>query len=780
MEPIVLGNRYELHEEIGSGGMAHVFRARDQLLDRIVAIKILKPEYTEDTQFIDRFRIEAQAAARLSDPNIVMVYDVGQDEGIYYIIMEHVDGITLKDYISSVGTINWKEAVTLGIQITQAIDSAHMNHIIHRDIKPHNILITRDKKIKVTDFGIARAATNSTITTVGNAMGSVHYFSPEQAKGALTDEKSDIYSLGITLYEMVTGDVPFDGDTPIAIALKQIQENPIAPSMRNSQVPEGLSAIILKAIEKDKFDRYQTTGAMLSDLKKILKDPYSENLRALAPLAPGERDRYSDRHVSQEHRDEEDDDEYDDDAAELMHSNQVKRIRTVPSRNGQTDGGGRRREDQRNDHASRKAPPTRNGSGRSRNGRNNRDVGAGSGSGNGSGGGGRNKALVLLPVLVVLIAIGFMLWIMSTLFGSIAPTGGRNGIEDFSVDSYIGQKYSDVSVLLNNQQVKATEKKVFSSIDKGVIISQSVEKGKKLKLDGTATIEFEVSDGIERIEIIDFRNTEYRAAEAKLKSLGLITEVLDEYSDEVMGGYVVRTEPGAKEEVEIGSRIIIFRSAGAIDGGSRPIVPQLVGKTYTEAKRLIEQNGFSVGNLEPSEAAGSAMVIRQSLPPNSFADEGTAIDLWFEEGGTTTLPESSTTEATTTEESTTTSETTSESTTESTSTEGTTTLPNDQPTTDATATTEPGGTETVAAVRQLPRSVELKLLPDVEYGENIRLMVEVTPSDTGVMKRIVNRRVSKADFPYQIDYMMPENGSVLMKVYYNNELIQAKEIPDQG
>ena len=279
MDQIFLGNRYELHEEIGSGGMAHVFKARDTLLDRIVAIKILKPEYTEDAQFIERFRVEAKAAASLSNSNIVMIYDVGQDDGIYYIIMEYIDGITLKEYIANAGHIPWKEAVTLAIQMTQAIDSAHSNKIIHRDIKPQNVLIARDRKIKITDFGIARAASTTTITTVGNAMGSVHYFSPEQAKGSLTDEKSDIYSLGITLYEMLTGSVPFEGDTPIAVALKHIQEPPVSPSRLNPQIPQGVSAIVLKSIAKDKYDRYQSMGEMLVDLKKVMKDPSGETLQ---------------------------------------------------------------------------------------------------------------------------------------------------------------------------------------------------------------------------------------------------------------------------------------------------------------------------------------------------------------------------------------------------------------------------------------------------------------------------------------------------------------------
>ena len=272
----ILGNRYELIEKVGGGGMALVYKARCKLLNRFVAVKILRPDFTNDEEFIKRFKIEAQAAASLSHPNIVSIYDVGNEEDIHYIVMEYIDGATLKEYIEEKGALDWKEAVNISIQICLAIKHAHENNIVHRDIKPHNILFTKEGMIKVTDFGIARAVTSSTITMVGGTIGSVHYFSPEQARGGFTDEKSDIYSLGIVLYELLTGTLPFNGDTPVSVAIKHIQEEPEEPINMNSQIPIGVNDIVKKAIQKDQNSRYQKASDLLDDLYKVLDKPSTQ------------------------------------------------------------------------------------------------------------------------------------------------------------------------------------------------------------------------------------------------------------------------------------------------------------------------------------------------------------------------------------------------------------------------------------------------------------------------------------------------------------------------
>ena len=269
----VLGERYEIIEKIGGGGMALVYKARCRLLNRFVAIKVLRPEFTSDEDFIKKFKRESQAAASLSHPNIVGIYDVGLENDIHYIVMEYIKGQTLKDLIKQKGSLNIEFATNIAIQIASALENAHNNHIVHRDIKSHNIMLKEDRTVKVTDFGIARAVSSCTITNTGNIIGSVHYFSPEQARGGFTDEKSDIYSLGVVIYELVTGRLPFEGETPISVALKHVQEEPIKPSEINDKTPKSLEDIILKCMSKDISKRYGSAGEIINDLKQSLLMP---------------------------------------------------------------------------------------------------------------------------------------------------------------------------------------------------------------------------------------------------------------------------------------------------------------------------------------------------------------------------------------------------------------------------------------------------------------------------------------------------------------------------
>ena len=274
LEGKLLGNRYEIIEKIGNGGMATVYRATDKVLKRDVAVKILRDEFTTDEEFIRRFEAEAQSAARLTHANIVSIYDVGVDGNLYYIVMELIQGKTLKEIIiKERGPLPWKWSINVAIQIASALEMAHRNNIVHRDIKPHNIIITEDGVAKVTDFGIAKAVSNSTITAFGTTIGSVHYFSPEHARGGYTDAKSDLYSLGVVMYEMVTGRVPFDADTPVSVALKHMQEEPEEPIEVNPNIPTAVNKIIMKALQKDITLRYQTASDMLVDLRKALKNP---------------------------------------------------------------------------------------------------------------------------------------------------------------------------------------------------------------------------------------------------------------------------------------------------------------------------------------------------------------------------------------------------------------------------------------------------------------------------------------------------------------------------
>ena len=310
----ILGGRYEILEEIGKGGMAHVYKAHCRLLNRTVAVKVLRGDLEGGDEFIERFNTEAQSAAGLTHPNIVSIYDVGEDKGCHYIVMEYIDGITLKEYIKKKGKIPCREAAYIAEQICAALEAAHEKNIVHRDIKPHNIMITSDNRVKVTDFGIARASTNATMQVGDSILGSVHYISPEQARGGYVDCKSDIYSLGIVLYEMLTGKVPFESDSPVAVAMKHLEERPVPPCEIDPEIPAELQEIVMKAISKETRNRYQTITSMKSDLEAIMpRLPGDDEERVPQETEPSEQEPRSDEAGPAEEADDED---YDDDGGE--------------------------------------------------------------------------------------------------------------------------------------------------------------------------------------------------------------------------------------------------------------------------------------------------------------------------------------------------------------------------------------------------------------------------------------------------------------------------------
>mgnify|MGYP005876984437 FL=1 len=279
-----LSDRYEILSKVGAGGMSDVYKAKDHILSRFVAIKVLKQEFSEDSSFVTKFRAEAQSAAGLEHPNIVNIYDVGSENGLYYIVMEYVEGITLKTYIEKKGQLSFKESASIAIQVARGIEAAHNKNIIHRDIKPQNIIISTDGKVKVTDFGIAKATSSNTISS--DVMGSVHYASPEQARNGFVDGRSDIYSLGIVMFEMVTGHVPFDGDTTVAVALQHLQEEIARPSIYAPDLPISFEKIILKCTQKTPDRRYQTIEELLTDIRRSLAHP-DEDFVTIAPLVDG-------------------------------------------------------------------------------------------------------------------------------------------------------------------------------------------------------------------------------------------------------------------------------------------------------------------------------------------------------------------------------------------------------------------------------------------------------------------------------------------------------------
>lgn len=638
MEGRILGNRYELIEKIGGGGMAIVYKAKCRLLNRFVAVKILRAEFTNDEEFVKRFRIEAQAAASLSHPNIVSIFDVGHEDNVHYIVMELVDGITLKEYITRKGPLNWREAVNIAIQIGSAIEQAHKNHIVHRDIKPHNILLTREGIAKVTDFGIARAVSSSTITMVGSTIGSVHYFSPEQARGGFTDEKSDLYSMGIAIYEMITGKVPFDGESPVAVALKHIQTQPEAPVIVNSGVPQGVNDIVMKAIRKDQNARYQSASELLSDLQRVLREPYNG-----FAAEEGYVDEFPTRRIQAV-----EDSEFDE---------------------SEEDGGNGKK---------------------------------------GSKGRKKDRLSVWLAVATALIIGGVFFYVgLSIVIPQIMPEK-----QIFTVGDYKGKSYFEVLEELNKANIKPIEKKIFSdSVDKDVVISQGIAPGQTLS--AGSSLELEISNGPELVKIPDLVNKETRIAEAALKEAKLVPKIVQEFSEEIPSGSVIRTEPAAEEEVRLGSEVIIYESQGP--ELQQVKVPNLMGLTRAEAQKLIDANGLTIGKLSPADVVSDVAKIARQFPlADSMVEEGTPVDLIFEIEPTAAPA-------------------------------------------DNTGGTGQTGQDNTPAVKLQPQNIPLDK-PD-QYGEEIQVYIEAVPSDTNEVKILMDKKVSKDQFPLGIQIPVPKGGS---------------------
>ena len=414
----VLGNRYEIMEVIGEGGMSIVYKARCRLLKRLVAVKILKHEFINDHEFLDRFNTESQAAASLSHPNIVSVFDVGVEGNDHYIVMEYVEGITLSEYINQNGMLSYHEAVAYAIQICRALDHAHKHHIIHRDIKPHNILMTKEGVLKVTDFGIAHASTGNTVNMNKSTVGSVHYISPEQAKGVFADERSDIYSLGIVLYEMLTAKVPFVGENPVAVALKHIQETPVLPKDINIAIPIVLQNIVMKAISKDPNMRYQSAEEILADLSKLSDakegayqyTPPTYDFDRATKIIPMVADKPS----------------YENKPARLRRFEQEDE----PPNN---DKKKMKKEDQ------------------------------------------RAVTLAIITSIVVILVLSF--FAVKLLFPDVFKTGTK-----IEVPNFVGQKLEDIKTNIDEKQFKISETEEFSSdVDAGTIISQDPPAGELAK-----------------------------------------------------------------------------------------------------------------------------------------------------------------------------------------------------------------------------------------------------------------------------------------------------------
>ena len=585
----IIGDRYEILEKVGSGGMADVFRAKCHRLNRYVAIKILKQDYSEDTKFVTKFRGEAQAIAGISHPNIVGIYDVGEENGMYYIVMELVDGITLKKYIEEKGKLSVKEAVGIALQIANGLEAAHSNHIIHRDIKPQNILIARDGTAKVTDFGIAKAASSNTITA--NAMGSVHYISPEQARGGYSDEKSDIYSLGVTMYEMLSGTLPFNGESAVAIALAHIQEEAVPLAALDATIPKGISNIVNKCMQKKTELRYSCVADLIADLKMFLQDP-SGDYGVIGNL-------------------------YKNDGTIFMSKDDVNTLRDA-SRKGM---GPVEQKPEPQEPEEPEEPES------------NSDVDPK-----------LEKALVFGSIgvaiiigLVILYMVGRVLGFWgsakpesnsgssSTTASETAKPGSDTSGDEITLEDYANKIKDYVETDLSNYDITCTvTEEASDEIEKGYFIRTSPAARSTLAKGGK--VELIVSSGVEQVSIPDTTGDTITDAYQTLNDKGFkVKQGEDVYSSQAIGK-VAYTKPAAGKKVDKGATITIYPSKG--EETKYVKVPNLLGMTRSQAKSALEKAGLKYGSETKSYSSTQKnRVCVQSVSSGNEVEEGSTVDV---------------------------------------------------------------------------------------------------------------------------------------------------------
>ncbi len=569
-----LADRYEILDKIGTGGMSDVYKAMDHILGREVAVKVLKQEFAEDVTFVTKFRSEAQSAAGLEHPNIVNIYDVGSENGMYYIVMEYVEGITLKTYIEKKGQLNFKEAISIAIQVGRGIEAAHNKGIIHRDIKPQNIIISTEGKVKVTDFGIARATSSNTIHA--DVMGSVHYASPEQARNGYVDGKSDIYSLGIVMYEMVTGRVPFDGDTTVAVALQHLQEEMVAPSAYAPDLPISLEKIILKCTMKSPDRRYAAIEDLLLDLKKALVSPNedfvtmgsAEEVEKTRVISPEEQEQIKEGLAGDADEDDElMDDEEDEDEGPV---------------NPKLD-----------------------------------------------------KAITIMGIAAAVIIIAIVIYIVGSFFGLFKFGTKKNDTKDKDSKTQAEQVEMIKVVGMTEDEASSALKKagvsyeiVYESSDdaeEGDVIKQSVKEGEKIP--STEKVKITVCKEGD-LEIPSVVGMDGDSAIQTLKDKGFKANRTFEYSADVAEGQVINQTPTGVGKK--GDTVTIVVSAGI----QSVQVPSLANKTQQEAANELAAVGLQVGNVttEYSDNYAAGRVIRQSVTQGKTVDAGTAVDLVISDG----------------------------------------------------------------------------------------------------------------------------------------------------
>ena len=603
---MLIGDRYEILEKIGTGGMSDVYKAKCHKLNRFVAVKVLKQEFSENTNFVSKFRIEAQAAAGLMHPNIVNVYDVGEENGIYYIVMELVEGITLKKYIEKKARLSVKEAVTIAIQVSMGIEAAHNNHIIHRDIKPQNIIISKEGKVKVTDFGIAKAATSNTITS--NVMGSVHYTSPEQARGGYSDAKSDIYSLGITLFEMLTGRVPFNGETTVAIAIKHIQEEMPSPREFVPEIPISVEQIVFKCTQKSPDRRYQSMAELIEDLKRSLISPDEDFVKVIDVDGNGETKAISDSEFERIKKQSARRDDYE----ETLRLNE-------PGRGSQQGGKAGPTKQKQTRSANRPQRPVRNNEPEEEiyeeyNPR-------------------MEKLTTVLAVIAAVIIGLIVIFLAGRAFGLFGPDtfsglpfSGESG--QGVMPNIVGKTLEEAKTELRkagiDYEISYEESGKYAA---DVIMSASVAAGEKVS--ANKTVEVIVSAGQNGVSIPDVTGKTEAEATAALEKEGFVVNKAEGNSDTVPKGSVMSQSPQGGEKAPLGSAIIITISAGS-DNSNKVAMPQLLGLSEMDATVQLTELGLTVGKVEQvnyEDAAYIGLVCYQSYSVGEYVELGTAVDI---------------------------------------------------------------------------------------------------------------------------------------------------------
>ncbi|MBO4903295.1 MAG: Stk1 family PASTA domain-containing Ser/Thr kinase [Lachnospiraceae bacterium] len=672
---MILGDRYEIIDLIGAGGMADVYKAKDHKLNRFVAIKVLKSEYSSNKNFVSKFRVEAQSAAGLMHPNIVNVYDVGEEDGMYYFVMELVEGITLKNYIEKKICLSVKEAISIAIQVSMGIEAAHNNGIIHRDIKPQNIIISKEGKVKVADFGIARAASSDTITS--HAMGSVHYTSPEQARGGYSDAKSDIYSIGITMFEMVTGRVPFDGETTVAIAIKHIQEELPSPRSFVPEIPVSVEQIIYKCTQKNPDRRYANVSELIADLKRSLIHP-DENFVVINQAASAEGtksitddDRQSIRqqmnvdqmYAGNNYQPQNQPPVYDPYQQPVQHVNNPQppvyknpyeefakedELEQVDLFSPRVKKHGAEPEPVQRGKARPERPDPREerqGKGRKQRGRqiedrreyyddfdDEDDVDPK-----------MEKIMTILMIVAAVIIAVVAFVVIGNVMGLFGKSSGKEepGIEAQSgmvaVPDLVGKTFEQASDLLTEAGLTASASRQESTeYEKDYIISQDIEAGTQVAT-GTQ-LKLVISSGKVNggSPVPDLTGKTEAEAKVLLDAEGFVLAVETTTNPNAPKGQIVSQSPLGATTAPRGSTVTVYISEGPPESDTIK-VPDLVGKDETTAKSMLTTSGLSWGTIteEHNDAVAAGLVLAQSVAADTEVKAGTTVDFVVSLGSST-------------------------------------------------------------------------------------------------------------------------------------------------